>query len=65
MVVQLFSSVENKDIEVPVWPEHPYKENQFKTILYIEPVKDVRNLNIVFPSDDLIAFYESAVSKFP
>lgn len=64
MVVELFSEVENKNIEATVWNTHPYKEDQLKTIVYINPVKDVRNLNIVFPCEDLISYYKSGVSKF-
>lgn len=62
MVVELFSTVENKDVEAPIWKTHPFKENQFKTMVYVSPVKDVRNLNIVFPCEDLTEFYKSAVS---
>lgn len=62
MVVELFSTVENKNVEAPVWKNHPFKEDQFKTIVYISPVKDVRNLNIVFPCEDLTEYYKSAVS---
>ncbi|KAJ8935785.1 hypothetical protein NQ314_012635 [Rhamnusium bicolor] len=60
MVVELFSTVKNKNIEAPVWKTHPFKEDQFKTLVYISPVKDVRNLNIAFPCEDLTEFYKSA-----
>ena len=30
MIVQLFGDVENKDIDVPCWPEHPYGPNEVK-----------------------------------
>lgn len=62
MVVELFSTVENKNVEAPVWPTHPFSEDQFRTKVYVSPIKDVRNLNIVFPSEDLTEFYKSAVS---
>lgn len=61
MVVKLFSGVENKNTVVEVWNFHPYKEDQLKTIVYINPVKDVRNLNIIFPCEDLTKYYKSAV----
>ncbi|VEN56875.1 unnamed protein product [Callosobruchus maculatus] len=64
MVVQLFSSIEDKNVEVPIVTEHPYTEDQFRTVVYISPVKDVRNLNIVFPSADLTHEYKSAPTHY-
>ncbi|XP_018580177.1 insulin-degrading enzyme [Anoplophora glabripennis] len=64
MVVELFSTVENKSVEAPIWKTHPFKEDQFKTMVYISPVKDVRNLNIVFPCEDLTEFYKSAPGHY-
>lgn len=63
MVVELFSEVENKNTEAIVWNSHPYKEDQLKTIVYINPVKDVRNLNIIFPCEDLTSYYKSGVTN--
>ncbi|XP_023021581.1 insulin degrading metalloproteinase isoform X2 [Leptinotarsa decemlineata] len=60
MVVKLFATVENKDVQAPVWKNHPYEDDQLKSLVYIAPVKDVRNLNIIFPSPDLTEFYKSA-----
>ena len=28
--MQLFGDVENKDIDVPCWPEHPYGPDEVK-----------------------------------
>ncbi|XP_028137935.1 insulin-degrading enzyme isoform X1 [Diabrotica virgifera virgifera] len=64
MVVKLFSSVQNKDVEAPVWKTHPFSDSQFRTKVYVSPVKDVRNLNIVFPSEDLTEFYKSSPSHY-
>ncbi|CAG9815290.1 unnamed protein product [Phaedon cochleariae] len=64
MVVELFSSVSNKNVVEPKWSEHPYGEDQFKTAVYISPVKDLRNLNIVFPCEDLTEFYKSAPGHY-
>lgn len=62
MIVELFTNVKNKNVKAPSWPSHPYKDDQFKTMVYICPVKDVRNLNILFPCEDLTEYYKSAVN---
>lgn len=59
VVVELFSQVEDKHIEAPRWPDHPFKEEHFQTCVYASPIKDLRNLNIVFPCDDLTEHYKS------
>lgn len=64
MVVELFSQVENKKIEVPVWPQHPFNEEHFQTKWYIVPIKDVRNLSIIFPIPDLREYYNSAPAHY-
>ncbi|CAK9808752.1 Insulin-degrading enzyme [Anthophora quadrimaculata] len=64
MVVELFSQVENKKIEVPVWPEHPFNEEHFQTKWYIVPIKDVRHLSIIFPIPDLRKYYNSAPAHY-
>lgn len=61
IVTELFSEVKNKEIVLPVWPEHPFNENHFQTKWYVVPIKDTRNLNIVFPLPDLRNHYKSAV----
>lgn len=61
MVVNLFCEVRNNKIEVPTWPEHPFKAEHFRTKWYIVPIKDMRNLNITFPLPDMQEFYRSAV----
>lgn len=52
IVVDLFSQVKNKEIELPVWPQHPFNEQHFQTKWYIVPIKHIRSLNIVFPLPD-------------
>ncbi|XP_066145097.1 insulin-degrading enzyme isoform X3 [Euwallacea fornicatus] len=59
-VVELFSCVKNKNVDVDRWDSSPYKDDQLRTLVYITPVKDVRNLNIVFPCDDYTQYYKSA-----
>lgn len=63
MVVKLFSGVEDKSVVAPRWEEHPFSYDNMRTRVYICPVKDVRNLNMVFPSPDLQEYYKSAVSN--
>lgn len=62
MVVKLFSEVKDKSVESPKWEKHPFNEEHFRTCVYMHPIKDVRNLNIVFPCPDLQEYYKSSVS---
>ncbi|KAJ8667813.1 hypothetical protein QAD02_009476 [Eretmocerus hayati] len=52
MILEMFSDVENKNIEAPKWNEHPFTDEHFQTKWYIVPIKDLRNLNITFPIPD-------------
>lgn len=63
IVVRLFSEVDDKSVTPPSWEEHPFKDESLRTCAYIYPVKDVRNLNLVFPSLDMQEYYKSAVSS--
>lgn len=62
MTVRCFGNVANKNVEAPIWEEHPFKAEQLRTCAFVVPLKDVRNLNIIFPSPDLQQYYKSAVS---
>ncbi|XP_011065104.1 PREDICTED: insulin-degrading enzyme-like [Acromyrmex echinatior] len=53
MVVDLFCEVRNKEIQVPTWPEHPFKDEHFRTMWYIVPKTYIRSLNIEFPLPDM------------
>lgn len=61
-VVELFHNVENKHTPLPMWGDSPFCDEQFRTCTYIRPVKDVRNLNIIFPCKDNTYEYKAAVS---
>lgn len=61
MVINLFSEVQNKEVEAPIWPVHPFKDEHFSTKWYIIPIKDMRNLDITFPLPDLKQHYRSSV----
>ncbi|XP_058795185.1 insulin-degrading enzyme isoform X2 [Phymastichus coffea] len=60
MIVQMFSDIENKNVEAPKWTEHPFMEEHFKMKWSIVPVKDLRNLNITFPIPDLQEHFRAA-----
>lgn len=62
MVVDKFSAVRNKEVKAPIWTTPPYKQEHFKSCAYVVPIKDVRNLTIVFPTPDLHVHYKSSVS---
>ncbi|KAF7268841.1 hypothetical protein GWI33_018185 [Rhynchophorus ferrugineus] len=64
MVIELFQSVKNKEIQAPRWDEHPYRQDQMRSIVYVTPVKDIRNLNIVFPCEDFTEYYKSAPAAY-
>lgn len=62
MVVELFSPVKNKQVVADSWEKHPFRDDQLGSQVYVTPIKDVRNLNLVFPCGDYIQDYKSAVS---
>ncbi|XP_014470958.1 PREDICTED: insulin-degrading enzyme isoform X1 [Dinoponera quadriceps] len=64
MVVNLFSQVRNKEIDVPVWREHPFNDEHFRTKWHIVPIKDRRNLHVTFPIPDLHQHYQAAPSYY-
>lgn len=62
MVLDKFAGIVNKEVEVPVWPQHPWRPEDRGTRVSVVPVKDTRALTISFPTGDLEKFYKSAVS---
>lgn len=64
LVISLFSSVKDKGVKVPIWDENPFDTDAFKTYIYMVPIKDVRNLNIIFPCPDLTEYYKSAPAAY-
>ncbi|XP_067330472.1 insulin-degrading enzyme isoform X2 [Channa argus] len=59
MVVNLFGEVENKNVPVPEFPEHPFQEEHLRQFYKVVPVKDIRNLYVTFPIPDLQKYYKS------
>lgn len=63
MVIEKFSTIENKNVELPTFPPEPFSEDKYAQKVYIIPIKDLRSLTISFTTADLTAFYKSAVSE--
>uniref|UniRef100_A0A665U7T7 Insulin-degrading enzyme n=1 Tax=Echeneis naucrates TaxID=173247 RepID=A0A665U7T7_ECHNA len=59
MVVNLFGEVENKNVPVPEFPEHPFQEEHLRQFYKVVPIKDIRNLYVTFPIPDLQKYYKS------
>uniref|UniRef100_A0A8C9VPF6 Insulin-degrading enzyme n=1 Tax=Scleropages formosus TaxID=113540 RepID=A0A8C9VPF6_SCLFO len=59
MVVKLFAEVENKNVPVPEFPEHPFQEENLRQFYKVVPIKDIRNLYVTFPIPDLQKYYKS------
>ncbi len=64
LIRRLFSDVKNKDVLAPSWPNHPYGEEQSKKVTYVVPVKDIRQLNIWFPTEDLQPYYKTSPGHY-
>ncbi|KAI4475823.1 hypothetical protein M0802_015013 [Mischocyttarus mexicanus] len=64
IVVNLFSEVKNKEVELPVWSSEPYDDADLGTIWYIVPIKDTRSLNILFPIPDLREHYKASPTHY-
>ena len=64
MVVELFSPIPNKNIEIKNWGEEPFLKEQMKTRTFIVPVKDTRSLTISFLTPDLEPFYKSGPEHY-
>ncbi|XP_076624911.1 insulin degrading metalloproteinase isoform X1 [Colletes latitarsis] len=64
MTVEFFSQVKNKEVDLPVYLEHPFDEEHFRTKWYIVPIKDTRHLDITFPLPDLREHYKAAPAYY-
>lgn len=61
LVVSLFGNIEKKNIDMPIWNDPIYKEEQLATKTIVVPVKDIRILSVNFPIPDQSKYYESMV----
>ncbi|KAF6207664.1 hypothetical protein GE061_016111 [Apolygus lucorum] len=57
LVENLFSDVVNKNVEVPVYTDHPYQKNEVTVKDYVVPIKDLRQLAINFPIPNYHDYY--------
>ncbi|XP_011312074.1 insulin-degrading enzyme, partial [Fopius arisanus] len=64
MVVKMFAEVQNKEVDAPEWPDHPFNENHYEHKWFIVPVKDVRTLKMIFPLPELREHYKSAPAHY-
>jgi len=64
LCVDLFSGVENRNVQSPEWKEHPFGPKELQVKGYVVPVKDIRNLNITFPMPDMRKHYESQPERY-
>uniref|UniRef100_A0AAX7U6Y9 Insulin-degrading enzyme n=1 Tax=Astatotilapia calliptera TaxID=8154 RepID=A0AAX7U6Y9_ASTCA len=64
MVVKLFGEVENKNVPIPEFPEHPLQEEHLKKFYKVVPVKDIRKLYVTFPIPDLQKYYKSKPGRY-
>lgn len=61
MVKPLFSQVKNKDVELSVWNSTPFGPNEVGVLIRVLPIKDIRQMSIVFPFPDTTSSYKAAV----
>jgi insulysin len=61
IVEEMFVDVENRDVEAPYWSENPYGPNELQTRIEMVPVKDIRQLSVMFPIPDTTPQYKSWV----
>ncbi|KAL4720112.1 hypothetical protein ACJJTC_008155 [Scirpophaga incertulas] len=64
LVVPLFSSVEDRSVTAPTWPNHPFPPSRCRKRAYCVPVKDLRSLSIDFPIPDTRKHYKSGPGHY-
>lgn len=64
MALNCFGDVENKNVAVPEWKEHPCGPEEVKICLKAVPIKDLRNLSVTWPIPDLHEFYKSSPGHY-
>ena len=64
MVMDLFNDVANKNIDIPSWTQHPYLSEDNRTITRIVPVKDIKEMLMLFPIPDISEKYKSGVVDY-
>ncbi|XP_071646735.1 insulin-degrading enzyme-like [Temnothorax longispinosus] len=64
MVVKYFCDIQNNEVEVPIYPEHPFGDEHFGTIWYIVPLQHIRELVISFPYPDIQHYYRASTEYY-
>ncbi|KAH9525028.1 hypothetical protein Btru_000137 [Bulinus truncatus] len=59
MVVPLFQNVVNKKTTIPRWDEPPYSKEELQCTVYAVPVKDIRELSVMWPTPDVCDHYKA------
>lgn len=59
LVTDLFSGIEDKDVTSPTWDVHPFAPNTGLQRMQLVPVKDMRLLNLYFPTPSLRQQYKT------
>jgi len=58
MVVPLMETVLDKKVGIPSWKEHPYTEKELKCVVRAVPVKDIREMSVLWPTPDMREHYK-------
>ena len=62
IVVDKFSDILNKEVEIPPYSEGPYLAEHLQVRVDVVPVKDVSSLTLRFPIPDFQMYYATKVS---
>ena len=63
LVEKMFTAVQNKNIPLPKWLESPYGPNEIGKWAKLVPVKDLRQITIMFPIRDTTEFYRTGLIR--
>ena len=63
-VEALFTSVPNKDRPTPVWEQEPYPYERLRREFKVVPVRDMRNLTVVWPMPSLRPLYKCKPQRY-
>ncbi|XP_050542253.1 insulin-degrading enzyme isoform X2 [Daktulosphaira vitifoliae] len=64
LVGNLFGDIQKKDINMPVWTDPIYKDEQLGTKTLVVPVKDIRALSVNFLIPDQTKYYKSMPNRY-
>lgn len=60
-ICDLFGDMVNKHVIEPSWPEHPYGPEQVRRRVFAVPVKDLQQLHLIWPCEDMTGYWQSKV----